>query len=304
MVVKFIETFPKQRSENAMSNLKLQEAEFQQKFVSVNGTKLHYVMGGPGPGVAPLMLLIHGFPQTWWEWHKVMPALSQQYTVVAPDLRGVGLSECTYDGYTKRQLAADLHGIVESLDCGPAHLVGHDIGGMVAYAYATQFPARSLTILDNTIPGIGDWEDVIGGPRTWHFAFHQKRDLPEALITGKEHLYLSTFIKDRTYNLAAFSDQDFATYAAAYSQLGSLRAGLEWYRAMPQDALDNKVAGSLPHDLKVMGLGGETHWGDAMRERLRGVAPSVVGSSIASCGHFIPEEQPEVLVKALREFCQ
>lgn len=288
-----------------MTALTIQDTEFQHKFVSVNGAKMHYVMGGPGPGIAPLMLLIHGFPQTWWEWHKVMPALSRDFTVIAPDLRGIGLSECTYEGYTKRQLASDLHGIIESLDCGPAHVVGHDIGGMVAYAYATQFQARSLTILDNTIPGIGDWESVVGGPRTWHFAFHQKRDLPESLICGgKEGLYTKTFIKDRCFDAAAISEQDFATYEAAYSQPGAFRAGMEWYRAMPQDALDNKAAGPLPQDLKVLGLGGETHWGDKMRERLRVVAPSVVGSSIASCGHFIPEEQPEELVKALREFCQ
>lgn len=287
-----------------MSALELQGVRFQHKFVSVKGTKIHYVMGGPGPGVAPLMLLIHGFPQTWWEWHKVMPALSRDYTVIAPDLRGIGLSECTYDGYTKRQLSADLHGVVESLDCGPAHVVGHDIGGMVAYAYATQFEARTLTILDNTIPGIGDWEAVVGGPRTWHFAFHQKRDLPESLIGGgREQVYITNFIKERCFDTASISEQDFATYAAAYSQPGGFRAGMEWYRQMPQDALDNKAAGPLPPDLKVMGLGGETHWGEAMAERLRGVAPSVVGGSIAACGHFIPEERPEALVEALRGFC-
>lgn len=288
-----------------MSGFELHGVEFQHQFKSVNGTKIHYVIGGPKPGLAPVMLLIHGFPQSWWEWHKVMPALSAQYTVIAPDLRGIGLSDCTYDGYTKRQLAADLHGIIESLDCGPAHVVGHDIGGMVAYAYATQYQTRTLAILDNSLPGVGDWENVIRNPRVWHFAFHQKRDLPEALICGgKEELYISNFIKDRSFDAAACSDRDLAVYAAAYGQPGAFRAGLEWYRAFPQDAEDNRAAGPLPSDLRVLALGGETHWGDAMLDRLRDVAPSVVGGSIASCGHFIPEEQPEVLVKALQEFCR
>lgn len=284
-----------------MPTIKIQGVEFEQQSTLVNNVKIHYVIGGRGPA----MLLIHGFPQTWWEWHNVMSALSEHYTVIAPDLRGTGLSDITYEGYTKRQLASDLHGVIESLGCGTPHVVGHDIGSMVAYAYATQFPTKTLAVLDSTIPGIGDWDSAVSNPRVWHFSFHQKRDLPEALICGgRERLYITSFIKDRCFNAAAISEEDLSIYVRAYSQPGAFRAGMEWYRQFHQDAQDNKAAGALPDSLKVLALGGEKYWGEMMVDRVREVAPSVVGGSISSCGHFIPEEQPEALVKALQEFCK
>ena len=239
--------------------------QFHHKAADVHGVKIHYVLGGPVLGTAPIMLLIHGFPQNWWEWRHVMPELAKDYTIIVPDLRGVGLSDRPHVGYSKRQLAADLQGLVSQLGGERVHVVGHDIGGMVAYAYATQFPVRTLSILDVPIPGIGDWDRVVQDPRVWHFAFHQKHDLPEALICGgREHLYITTFIADRAHIRGAFSTEDMAEYVAAYSHPGAFRAGMEMYRQFSQDAEDNRAAGQLPSDLKVLALGGDKRWGPVM----------------------------------------
>ncbi|MBR8257578.1 alpha/beta fold hydrolase [Burkholderia ambifaria] len=281
------------------------DSQFVHRAAIADGVKIHYVTAGPHPGTAPAMLLIHGFPQNWWEWHHIMPDLARDYTLIVPDLRGVGLSDRPASGYTKRQLAADLHGVVEQLGCGPAHVVGHDIGGMVAYAYATQFPVRTLSILDVPVPGIGDWDRVVQDPRVWHFAFHQKRDLPEALICGgREHIYITTFINDRSHNVGAFSAADMAEYTAAYCHPGAFRAAMEMYRQFPQDAADNQAAGPLPADLKVLALGGDTRWGPVMLERIGSMAANVTGGSVANCGHFLAEEQPQQLIDALRKFCR
>ena len=202
-------------------------------------------------------------------------------------------------------MAADLHDIVEQLDAGPAHVVGHDIGGMVAYAYAWQFPLRSLTVLDMSLPGVGDWEQVVSDPLIWHFAFHQKRDLPEALICGgREHAYISNFVYSQAHHRGAISSADIDEYVSAYSQPGAFRAGMEMYRTFPQDAADNRSAGRLPADLKVLALGAETRWGDKVHGRVSAVSDNVQGGSFPNCGHFLAEERPVELAAALRDFCQ
>lgn len=271
----------------------------------VSGVKLHYVLGGQPLGSAPLMLLIHGFPQNWWSWNQVMPLLGERYTLVVPDLRGVGLSDKPAGGYSKKQLAADLHGIIEQLEAGAPHVVGHDIGGMVAYAYAWQFPLRSLTVLDMSLPGVGDWDSIVSNGIIWHFAFHQQLDLPETLVCGgREHAYLSNFIHRQTHIRGAISSEDMDEYVRAYSVPGAFRAGMEWYRAFPQDVADNRAAGRLPADLKVLALGAETRWGDQVRQRISAVSDQVQGGSFPDCGHFLSEEHPARLAKALLDFCQ
>lgn len=271
--------------------------------INVGGVTLHYVTGGRPLGTAPVLLLIHGFPQNWWSWRKIMPALGERFTVVAPDLRGIGLSDRPPDGYSKKQLASDLHAVVESLNAGPAHVVGHDIGGMVAYAYAWQFPLRSLAILDVSLPGVGDWDQVANDPIIWHFAFHQKRDLPEALICGgRERAYISAFMNPQAHIRGAVSATDMDEYVRAYSHPGAFRAALEMYRQFPQDVLDNRKAGRLPPELKVLAIGAETRWGLRMGQRLSAVSDNVQSRSIPNCGHYLAEEQPELLVDSLLEF--
>lgn len=278
---------------------------FEHRAAVVGEVRLHYVTGGRPRGSAPLMLLIHGFPQNWWCWHKVMPALGEHYTLVVPDLRGVGLSDRPATGYDKTQLAADLHGVVAQLGAGPAHVVGHDIGGMVAYAYARQFPARTLTVLDMSLPGIGDWDRIVADPIIWHFPFHQKRDLAEALICGgREHAYISHFIYSQAHIRGAISADDLEEYVRAYTHPGAFRAAMEMYRQFPQDAADNRSAGPLPAGLKVLALGAETRWGPRVAQRLGAASDNVRGGAVPDSGHFISEEQPALLVQALLDFCQ
>jgi pimeloyl-ACP methyl ester carboxylesterase len=281
---------------------------FAQKFVHRvhmhDHVRIHYVIGGRAPGQAPPMLLIHGFPQNWWAWHRVMLPLAEHYTLVVPDLRGIGLSDKPESGYTKRQLAADLFGLIEALRCGPAHIVGHDVGAMVAYAYASQFPARSLCVLDIPLPGIGDWDRIITGPGLWQFGFHQKRDLAEALICGgREGTYIRAFVHDKAHNPAVFTDQDMGEYIQAHSYPGAFRAAMEMFRQFPQDALDNLSAGRLPADLEVLALGGDKRWGPLIVNHLQSVCDRVRGGSLQDCGHFLADEQPEQLVRALHDFC-
>jgi pimeloyl-ACP methyl ester carboxylesterase len=279
-------------------------SSFEHRSAIANGVNLHYGIGGKAPGSAPLMLLIHGFPQNWWCWNGVIAELGERYTVVAPDLKGVGLSDKPAGGYTKREMAADLHALVESLHGAPAHIVGHDIGGMVAYAYASRHPARSLTIVDVTLPGIGDWDQAIADPLVWHFAFHQKRDLPEALIVGgRAHVYISSFIHERTFRRGAISLSDVNEYVEAYTQPGAFRAAMEMYRQFPQDAIDNRSAGRLPDELPVLAIGGEARWAGRVGERLSTVSSKVTSVSIADAGHFVAEEQPERFIDAIFAFC-
>ncbi|WP_244195942.1 alpha/beta fold hydrolase [Paraburkholderia susongensis] len=262
------------------------------------------MIGGKALGSAPLMLLIHGFPQNWWCWNGVIAELGERYTVVAPDLKGVGLSDKPAGGYTKREMAADLHALVESLHGAPAHIVGHDIGGMIAYAYASCYPARSLTIIDVTLPGIGDWDQVISDPRVWHFAFHQKRDLPEALIVGgREHVYISSFIHQQTFRRGSISLSDINEYVEAYRQPGAFRSAMEMYRQFPQDAIDNRSAGRLPEELPVLAIGGERRWAGRVGERLGTVSSKVTSVSIPDAGHFVAEEQPGRVIDAIFQFC-
>ena len=251
------------------------------------------------------MLLLHGFPQNWWAWNKVIPLLGEDFTLVAPDLRGIGLSDRPAGGYAKKQLAEDVHRLVQKLNCGPAHVVGHDIGTMVAYAYAWQFPARSLTVLDGTIPGIGAWDQIVSDPRAWHFAFHQKRDIPELLVCGgREYAYVSAFINDRAHNPGAFSSHDMDEFARAYSHPGAFRAAMEMYRQFPQDVLDNRAAGRLPSELCVLALGGDKRWGTQLGDWLRTVSDNVEGGTLTDCGHFLSMEQPTALADALLAFCR
>jgi pimeloyl-ACP methyl ester carboxylesterase len=280
-------------------------SSFEHRSAIVNDVNLHYVIGGKAPGSAPLMLLIHGFPQNWWCWNSVIAELGERYTVVAPDLKGVGLSDKPACGYTKREMAADLHALVESLHGAPAHIVGHDIGGMIAYAYASRYPARSLTIIDVTIPGLGDWDQVISDPHVWHFAFHQKRDLPEALIVGgREHVYISSFINQQTFRRGSISLRDINEYVEAYMHPGAFRSAMEMYRQFPQDAIDNRSAGRLPEELPVLAIGGEKRWAGRVGERLSTVSSNVTSVSIPDAGHFVAEEQPRRFIDAMFQFCR
>ncbi|MFI8657912.1 alpha/beta fold hydrolase [Priestia megaterium] len=267
----------------------------------VNNTRLHYVIAGSGDPI----VLLHGWPQTWYEWKSIIPTLAQSHTVIVPDLRGAGLSDKPKTGYDKLTLAQDIYALVDQLGFEQISLVGHDIGGMVAFTYAGEYPenVKKLVLLDLMIPGLGleNIMDVANGGM-WHFGFQMVHDLPEALITGREHLYLDHFFKTLTYNPASIKEEDVAEYVRHYSVPGALRAGFEYYRSLLEDGKYNQKYKEQKLNMPVLAYGGEFSTGDYLRQSLLPVANHVEGGSIPECGHYIAEEQPEFLIKVLTEF--
>jgi len=279
-----------------------EESQFAHHKMALEGVNLHYVTAGSGD---PLVLL-HGWPQTWYEWRRIMPTLSERYTVIAPDLRGLGDSTRPAGGYDKQTIAADLHQLVHKLGFEKILIVGHDWGGPVAYAYACAHPAevRRLAILDVTIPNEA-WErfpQITRRGGIWHLAFHSVRDLPEALVQGRERLYLSWFYRIGAYNPVAISEADIDEYVRCYSAPGALRAGFEYYRAIFTDIDHNKENAKTKLKMPVLALGGERGLSSAPLKCMQELAEDVCGGVVERCGHWIPEERPDYLIEQLFEF--
>jgi len=271
-------------------------------YADLGDVVLHYVTAGHGPPV----VLLHGWPQSWYEWRHIIPPLSQHFTVVAPDLRGLGDSSRPLVGYDKKTVANDVWRLVsDKLGYNRFFLVGHDWGGPTAYALAAAHPeaVRRLVIIDVVIPGDGG--DFSQGGRRWHHQFHMTPDLPEAMTQGREDVYIGWFLRSFAYRPDAITEQDLAEYLRIYRQLGAMRAGFAFYRALPQDAADNRemiAKAKLP--MPVLAIGGAKARGRGREpeESLKRVALDVEGDVVADCGHFVPEEQPEYLAKKLLEF--
>ena len=264
--------------------------------------RLHYVTAGQGFPV----VLLHGWPQSWYEWRHIMPELAGQYRVIAPDLRGLGDSSRPLTGYDKKTVGNDVWRLLESLGISEFFLVGHDWGGPTAYAIAAAHPdaVRKLAILDVTIPGDGS-PNISQGGRRWHHAFHQTLDLPEALVQGREDIYFGWFYRNYGNRVNAIPDADIAEYLRTYRQPGALRAGFAYYRAIPQDIADNlAISERFKLPMPVLALGGDSAWGRRMEvvESMRRMATDVQGGVIENCGHWMPEEQPEELLRRLRAF--
>ena len=268
----------------------------------LDGVTLHYVVSGRGP----VVVLLHGWPQTWYEWRLIIPALAERYTVVAPDLRGLGDSSRPETGYDKKTVANDVWQLVNGkLGHERFSVVGHDWGGPTAYALAADHPeaVARLAILDVVIPGDGG--DISQGGRRWHHHFHLTPDLPEALTEGRERLYLSWFYRTFGHRTGAISEVDIDEYLRTYTQPGAMRAGFAYYRALPQDVADNRAnAARLKLPMPVLALGGSGGRGRAHEpeESLRRLAVNVQGEVVPECGHWIPEEQPRYLAERLLRF--
>ena len=210
------------------------DGDFVSRTATVNGGVLHYMRGGRGPTV----VLLHGFPQDWYEWRRIMPRLAMRHTVVAVDLPGVGGSAPSTGRHAAVDVARDVHQLIDQLGLGPAHLVGHDIGGCVAYAFAREFPGSSgtVTVLEVPVPGIEPQLALEIDAPLWHGPFHMTPDLPEALVADRQTIYFRYFFDEFTTDATAISDADVAHYAAAYGTLDNLRAAFGFYRAMPANA--------------------------------------------------------------------
>lgn len=282
-------------------------AGFSHHFETVDNVRIHYVSGGNPDGET--LVLLAGFPQSWYAWRKVMPALGKQFRIIAPDLPGQGDSDKPLNGYDTTSLAISVHTLLQQLGVEHYFLAAHDVGAWVAYPYAALFSheVKKLAILDAGIPGI-TLPDVLPhaagkGWRTWHFAFHAIPDLPEALIEGKERIYLDWFLRRKTAAPNAFSEDDVNEYLRTFTQRGALRAGLAYYRALDQSAAQNAEftrAGKLA--IPLLAISAEHGSIADMATPLRPYFDDVQGVMIKKSGHFLQEEQPEAVEKALRQF--
>jgi pimeloyl-ACP methyl ester carboxylesterase len=278
--------------------------EIEHRTLELPRVTLHVASAGAGTPV----VLLHGWPQTWRAWRKVMPRLAARHRVIVPDLPGLGDSSRPAAGYDKKTIAGDLVAMCEALGLERFHLVGHDWGGPSAFALACARSERvqSFTLLDVTLPGIGP--DISQGGKRWHHAFHITPELPEALVGGRERIYLEWFYREFCWQRGAIEAADVDDYVRCYSRPGALGAGFEYYRAIPQDRADNVALLETGFRLQmpVLALGGEKAEargrGEEPLASMRLIATRVEGGVIPDCGHFIPDEQPDLLAERLLGF--
>ncbi len=270
---------------------------------ALSAVRMHYVTAGQGFPV----VLLHGWPQTWYEWRGIIERLAPHYRIIAPDLRGLGDTSRPVDGYDKHTIAEDVHELLQqTLGIDRCYLVGHDWGGPVAYDLAAHHPAliNKLAIIDVTIPGDGG-PDISQGGKRWHHAFNRTPELPEALCEGREAVYLGWFYRTFAHRPEAIDEQAQREFLRCYSQPGAMAAGFAYYRNVPKDiAYNEALIARVKLPMPVLALGGAESWGRRMEvlESMRRVATDVRGGMIADAGHFVPEEQPDALARELLAF--
>ncbi len=275
-------------------------AGFHARSIKTNGTTLYVRVGGQGPAV----LLIHGFGDTGDMWAPLAAALMKDHTVIVPDLRGMGLSAHPDTGYTKKNQALDMAGLLDVLKIGKVDLVTHDIGNMVGYAFAVQFQPRVArwVAMDAPLPGIGDWDTIIRNPLLWHFNFRGP-DV-ERLVAGRERIYLDRFYDELSDDPGAIDEATRNHYAALYARPHAMHDAFEQFAAFSQDAADNKAMlaqyGKLA--MPVLAIGADKSFGAAQADDLRHVASDVTGLVIAHSGHWLMEEEPGASVTAIADF--
>jgi pimeloyl-ACP methyl ester carboxylesterase len=273
--------------------------EFASESATVNGITLHYVRGGNGPAV----VLIHGFPQDWFEYRAIMPQLAKQFTVIAVDLRGVGASTGKPGGYDAPNMAEDVHQLVAALKLDRVYIVGHDIGGQVAYAFVRRYPeeTRGAMILDTPIPGIAGWDEIQGHPAMWHVRFMQVPGLAEKLVAGRQADYFGYF-----FQFAKFTPSDEAHYVKAYATVAQLHAMFEMYRAFPANAQFNATQRG-PNGVPLLLAAGEgspfAQLVPKIAEGLRSNGCAHVETSlIRGAVHYVVEDQPQTVADLIERY--
>jgi pimeloyl-ACP methyl ester carboxylesterase len=273
---------------------------FHTQMVQTNGTSLFVRVGGKGPAV----VLLHGFGDTGDMWAPLAADLVRDHTVIVPDLRGMGLSAHPDGGYTKKNQAVDIAGVMDALKVEKAALVTHDIGNMVGYALAAQYPNRITrwVVIDAPLPGIGDWDNIIRSPVLWHFNFRGP-DV-ERLVSGRERIYLDRFWNELSADPKSIDEETRAHYAALYAKPHAMHDAFEQFAAFNQDAMDNKALLAKGGKLKmpVLAVGAEKSFGTGMADDLRFVATDVTGAVIPNSGHWIMEENPQATIRIVTEF--
>jgi pimeloyl-ACP methyl ester carboxylesterase len=274
-------------------------AGFRAQEIATNGTMMHVRIGGQGPAV----VLLHGYGETGDMWAPLAADLVRDHTVIAPDLRGMGLSSPADKGFDKKNQAQDVAGIMDALGVAKADVIAHDIGNMVAFAFAAQHPERvtRLIMMDAPVPGVGPWDEILKSPLLWHFRFGGP-DM-ERLVAGRERIYLDRFWNEFSADPKRFDEASREHYARLYAQPGRMHAGFEQFKAFDQDAIDNKAflaRGMLT--MPVLAIGGEKSFGPTMAVVMRAAATDVSESVIPESGHWLMEEQPAATVTAIRAF--
>ena len=275
-------------------------AGFRTEEIATNGTTLHVRIGGKGPAI----LMLHGFGDTGDMWAPLASVLVKDHTIVAPDLRGMGLSAHPDAGYTKKNQALDIACVLDHLKIQKVDLVTHDIGNMVGYALAAQFPARITrwVVMDAPLPGIGDWNTLICDPHLWHFNFRGP-DV-ERLVAGRERIYLDRFYNELSAHPESIDEETRAHYAELYARPQAMHDAFEQFAAFKQDALDNKelLAKGGKLQMPILAIGADKSFGAAMAEDVRFVATNVDVAVIADSGHWLMEEQPAATVAMITKF--
>ncbi|NGZ87319.1 alpha/beta fold hydrolase [Duganella aceris] len=272
---------------------------FTDKYAQVNGVRLHYKVGGKGTPV----VLLHGYGQTGHMWIPAMRELVKNHTVIVPDLRGAGGSEKAASGYDKKTLAVDIHELVKTISSEPAAVVGHDIGMMVAYGYAAQFPADTskLVVMDAFVPGVGDWRNAFPRAAVWHFYFYG--ETPLALVKGRERIYFEHFWNDFSADQGkSIKEADRKLYTAAYAQPGGMRAGFAYFSDFERDAADFGPMSQTKLTMPVLSIAGEKSAGAFLGTQAQMYASNVQSVIIKGSGHWLIDEAPEQVVPALVAF--
>ncbi len=271
---------------------------FASRTVEANGTQIFVRAGGQGPAV----LLIHGFGDTGDMWTALARELARDHTVVVPDLRGMGLSSKPAAGYEKMNQAADMRAVLTTLGIDRAVVVGHDIGTMVAYAYAARYPDKTekLVVMDAPVPGVPPWETIVRNPALWHFDFGGPD--AERLVKGRERIYLDRFWNEFAGTPSKVGEGARRHYAKLYARPGAMRAAFAQFRAIRVDAEDNAKAIATKLAMPVLAVGGEKSFGATQAVVMRNAANDVREVVIADAGHWLMEEQPAATVSAIRRF--
>lgn len=271
----------------------------QDRFGTANGVRLHYLFAGKGDPV----ILLHGYAQNSHMWRPLIPELAKTHTVIAPDLRGFGQSSKPASGYDKKSMAQDVHALAASLGFKSAVVVGHDIGLMVAYAYAAQYPneVNRIVLMDAFLPGVGDWKTVWLLRDLWHFHFYG--ETPLKLVAGRERTYFEHFWNDFAADPKhSIPEADRRFYAASYAQPGAMRAGFEVFRAFEQDAKDFAEFAKTKLTMPMLVLTGEKASGNFLIEQARLVDSDVEGVVVKGSGHWLMEEAPGQVIPQLVAF--
>lgn len=277
---------------------------FSNHYAEVNGTRLHYVSGGQGE---PL-ILIPGYPETWWAYHKVMPLLASKYYVVVAEMRGMGSSDKSVSGYDKKNMAKDIHELVKILGFEKVNIGGHDIGAHVAFSFAANYPETTskLIILDTPHPDENMYQlPMLPIPGAnylypWWLAFNQVKELPEQLLEGRMDILINYLFNNLIVDKQSITDFDKNIYTSAYNSIEAIRASNAWYQAFPQDIEDQKAYDKLY--MPVIGIGGSGY--QMLQMSLTNTAVNLQLKKIEESGHFILYEKPNDVAEYIIEFLE